>query len=193
MKKIKGAICTLFLLYSSLSFAQSNNTSNFHLTFGTSTGALKYTLFGDSINKTPIGTVNLGSPPIQLFAENSTNRALFGIGISYENYLLSPQTNNPNYIKDRQESYVYVSAGIRAAYKLIARKKNSFYMGGRLNYLYANKKLESNKNILANGKRAGLQLFLGNRYFFTSNWAFTMELAIGRPYFAMAGFTYKLN
>ena len=217
-KKFKGAICTLFLFvfYSCKLYSQAvSGTSNFQITLGTSTGFLKYTLSNSFISNTYASNLVVGTPPISIFMEQVSKRTIFGVAFSHESYKYSPQVNNPNLIKDRQQNITFITAGLRFAYKLVNKKNNSFYGGIRINYLYSDRTVfqntqntQNNPNnpnnpnttpvagdtevFIARRNRPGSQLFIGDRYFFNDVWGASFELAFGRPYFAMFGFTYKL-
>jgi hypothetical protein len=214
-KKFKGTICTLFLfiLFSCKLYSQSvSGPSNFQITLGTSTGFLKYTLSSSFISNTYASNLVVGTPPLNIFVEQVSKRTIFGVAFSYELYKYSPQVNNPNLIKDRQQNITFITAGLRFAYKLVNKKNNSFYGGIRINYLYSNRTVfqntqntQNNPNnprptpvagdtevFIARRNRPGSQLFIGDRYFFNDVWGASFELAIGRPYFALFGFSYKL-
>lgn len=221
LKKIKGAICTLFLfvLYSCKLYSQSvSGTSNFQITLGTSSGLLKYTLSNSFISNTYASNLVVGTPPASIFIEQVSKRTIFGVAFSHELYKYSPQVNNLNLIKDRQQNITFITAGLRFAYKLVNKKNNSFYSGIRINYLYSDRTvIQSTRNntnnrnnpnnpnnpnttpvagdtevFFARRNKPGAQLFIGDRYFFNDVWGASFELAFGRPYFAMFGFTYKL-
>jgi hypothetical protein len=157
----------------------------------------------------------VGTPPLNIFVEQVSKRTIFGVAFSHELYKYSPQVNNPNLIKDRQQNIMFITAGLRFAYKLVNKKNNSFYGGIRINYLYSNRTVfqntqntQNNPNnpnnprptpvagdtevFIARRNRPGSQLFIGDRYFFNDVWGASFELAIGRPYFALFGFSYKL-
>jgi hypothetical protein len=217
-KKFKGTICTLFLfiLFSCKLYSQSvSGLSNFQITLGTSTGFLKYTLPNSFISNTYASNLVVGTPPLNIFVEQVSKRTIFGVAFSHELYKYSPQVNNPNLIKDRQQNITFITAGLRFAYKLVNKKNNSFYGGIRINYLYSNRTVfqntqntQNNPNnpnnprptpvagdtevFIARRNRPGSQLFIGDRYFFNDVWGASFELAIGRPYFALFGFSYKL-
>jgi hypothetical protein len=217
-KKFKGTICTLFLfiLFSCKLYSQSvSGPSNFQITLGTSTGFLKYTLSNSFISNTYASNLVVGTPPLNIFVEQVSKRTIFGVAFSHELYKYSPQVNNPNLIKDRQQNIMFITAGLRFAYKLVNKKNNSFYGGIRINYLYSNRTVfqntqntQNNPNnpnnprptpvagdtevFIARRNRPGSQLFIGDRYFFNDVWGASFELAIGRPYFALFGFSYKL-
>jgi hypothetical protein len=217
-KKFKGTICTLFLfiLFSCKLYSQSvSGLSNFQITLGTSTGFLKYTLSNSFISNTYASNLVVGTPPLNIFVEQVSKRTIFGVAFSHELYKYSPQVNNPNLIKDRQQNITFITAGLRFAYKLVNKKNNSFYGGIRINYLYSNRTVfqntqntQNNPNnpnnprptpvagdtevFIARRNRPGSQLFIGDRYFFNDVWGASFELAIGRPYFALFGFSYKL-
>jgi hypothetical protein len=214
-KKFKGTICTLFLfiLFSCKLYSQSvSGPSNFQITLGTSTGFLKYTLSNSFISNTYASNLVVGTPPLNIFVEQVSKRTIFGVAFSHELYKYSPQVNNPNLIKDRQQNITFITAGLRFAYKLVNKKNNSFYGGIRINYLYSNRTVfqntqntQNNPNnprptpvagdtevFIARRNRPGSQLFIGDRYFFNDVWGASFELAIGRPYFALFGFSYKL-
>jgi hypothetical protein len=217
-KKLKGTICTLFLfiLFSCKLYSQSvSGPSNFQITLGTSTGFLKYTLSNSFISNTYASNLVVGTPPLNIFVEQVSKRTIFGVAFSHELYKYSPQVNNPNLIKDRQQNITFITAGLRFAYKLVNKKNNSFYGGIRINYLYSNRTVfqntqntQNNPNnpnnprptpvagdtevFIARRNRPGSQLFIGDRYFFNDVWGASFELAIGRPYFALFGFSYKL-
>ncbi|MFZ4612820.1 MAG: hypothetical protein ACOYNH_03975 [Bacteroidia bacterium] len=214
-KKFKGTICTLFLfiLFSCKLYSQSvSGPSNFQITLGTSTGFLKYTLSNSFISNTYASNLVVGTPPLNIFVEQVSKRTIFGVAFSHELYKYSPQVTNPNLIKDRQQNITFITAGLRFAYKLVNKKNNSFYGGIRINYLYSNRTVfqntqntQNNPNnprptpvtgdtevFIARRNRPGSQLFIGDRYFFNDVWGASFELAIGRPYFALFGFSYKL-
>jgi len=217
-KKFKGTICTLFLfiLFSCKLYSQSvSGLSNFQITLGTSTGFLKYTLSNSFISNTYASNLVVGTPPLNIFVEQVSKRTIFGVAFSHELYKYSPQVNNPNLIKDRQQNITFITAGLRFAYKLVNKKNNSFYGGIRINYLYSDRTViqsirnnTNNRNnpnnpnttpvagdtevFIARRNRPGSQLFIGDRYFFNDVWGASFELAIGRPYFALFGFSYKL-
>jgi hypothetical protein len=217
-KKFKGTICTLFLfiLFSCKLYSQSvSGPTNFQITLGTSTGFLKYTLSNSFISNTYASNLVVGTPPLNIFVEQVSKRTIFGVAFSHELYKYSPQVNNPNLIKDRQQNITFITAGLRFAYKLVNKKNNSFYGGIRINYLYSNRTVfqntqntQNNPNnpnnprptpvagdtevFIARRNRPGSQLFIGDRYFFNDVWGASFELAIGRPYFALFGFSYKL-
>jgi hypothetical protein len=217
-KKLKGTICTLFLfiLFSCKLYSQSvSGPSNFQITLGTSTGFLKYTLSNSFISNTYASNLVVGTPPLNIFVDQVSKRTIFGVAFSHELYKYSPQVNNPNLIKDRQQNITFITAGLRFAYKLVNKKNNSFYGGIRINYLYSNRTVfqntqntQNNPNnpnnprptpvtgdtevFIARRNRPGSQLFIGDRYFFNDVWGASFELAIGRPYFALFGFSYKL-
>ena len=217
-KKLKGTICTLFLfiLFSCKLYSQSvSGPTNFQITLGTSTGFLKYTLSNSFISNTYASNLVVGTPPLNIFVEQVSKRTIFGVAFSHELYKYSPQVNNPNLIKDRQQNITFITAGLRFAYKLVNKKNNSFYGGIRINYLYSNRTVfqntqntQNNPNnpnnprptpvagdtevFIARRNRPGSQLFIGDRYFFNDVWGASFELAIGRPYFALFGFSYKL-
>ncbi|MEI6523611.1 MAG: hypothetical protein WCO37_08955 [Bacteroidota bacterium] len=217
-KKLKGTICTLFLfiLFSCKLYSQSvSGPTNFQITLGTSTGFLKYALSNSFISNTYASNLVVGTPPLNIFVEQVSKRTIFGVAFSHELYKYSPQVNNPNLIKDRQQNITFITAGLRFAYKLVNKKNNSFYGGIRINYLYSNRTVfqntqntQNNPNnpnnprptpvagdtevFIARRNRPGSQLFIGDRYFFNDVWGASFELAIGRPYFALFGFSYKL-
>jgi hypothetical protein len=144
--------------------------------------------------------------------EQVSRRAILGVAFSHELYKFSPQVNNPNLIKDRQQNITFITAGLRLAYKFVNKRNNSFYGGIRFNYLYSDRTVmqslqntQNNPNnpnttptasdtelFFARRNKPGAQLFIGDRYFFNDVWGASFELALGRPYFAMFGFTYKI-
>lgn len=213
--KIKGAICTLFLclIFCENVYSQIvSSPSTFQITLGTSSGFLKYSLSSSFISNTYANNLVVGTPPVSVFMEHVSNRTILGVAFSHELYRYNELVNNPNLIKDRQQNITFITAGFRFAYKLVNKKKNSFYSGIRINYLYSDRTViqnavNSNPNgnpnvtptpsgsevFIARRNKPGAQLFIGDRYFFNDVWGASFELALGRPYFALFGFTYKLN
>jgi len=218
-KKLRAAFCCLFLFvfFSGKLFSQSaSSPSNFQITLGTSTGLLKYSLVLSKISNTYANNLTVGTPPVSIFMEKVSKRTIFGVAFSHELYRFSEQVSNPNLIKDRQQNITFITAGLRFAYKFVNKKNNSFYSGIRINYLYTDRTVlqntilsgnpntnpNTNPNVnpglaetevfIARRNKPGAQLFIGDRYFFNDLWGASFELALGRPYFAMFGFTYKL-
>lgn len=196
---IKGALLsTLFLFHLILANAQnvgssSSKNKQFQITIGASTGISKYSFTNDFNDSSLFRNVFLESPPLHVYGEWVNKRAIIGVAAGFESIVTTINDSTSLRVKGRQTT-TYIFTGIRASYIILKRKKNSLYLGSRINYIHSNNKnIPSNAPLVVRPNRFGMQLYMGNRYFFSDRAGFTFELALGRPFLALAGFSFIVD
>lgn len=189
-------------------YAQNKSgTSVVTLGAGTSMVGLIFKAFQNSINSLPQSSVELKSTPALLATYDYALADKFSLGVAFSYQSFSAQINGYEYINSMGDTIsnasfknttTRINYAIRPLFHMGSSEDMDVYMGARIGFTKWNTKTDNldpyydpaaDWDFLTN--RVRTQVLFGLRYFFSDYIGVNGEIAIGTPYYMMAGLNFK--